>query len=65
MTRLWQDVRYGTRSLLRNRDFAAAVAVLAIGVGINTAVFSLVNAVLFRPLTFRPGAPRARIRSSC
>ena len=51
MGRIWQDFRYGLRSLARSPGFTAvAVITLGIGIGINTAVFSLVNALLFRPL---------------
>src|SRR5262245_36709222 len=46
MHSLVADLRYGTRSLLRAPSFAAAViAVLALGIGANTAMFSIVNAV--------------------
>jgi macrolide transport system ATP-binding/permease protein len=53
MRTFWQDVRYAARALGRGPGFAvAAVASLALGVGVNTAIFSFVNAALFRPLPF-------------
>jgi hypothetical protein len=50
---LAQDLRYSARSLWRSKTFTAvAVASLTLGIGANTAVFSVVSAVVFRPLPF-------------
>jgi hypothetical protein len=50
---LWQDVHYGLRALRRNPAFSIlAVLMLSVGIGANTAVFTVVNAVLFKPLAF-------------
>ncbi len=53
-----QDARYAVRTLLRNRRFAATVILtLALAIGMNTAVFSVIEAVLLRPLPY----PQTRV----
>ena len=62
MPTLIADVRYALRMMSRTPSFAvAAVSVLALGIGANTAIFSLVNAVLLRPLPFEEPERLVRI----
>jgi putative ABC transport system permease protein len=57
MFSLFSDFKHGLRVLLKNPTYtAAAIIVLALGIGANTAIFSVVNAVLLRPLPFRDPA---------
>jgi putative ABC transport system permease protein len=58
----WRDVRYAIRSLARSVSFTvAAVSTLALGVGITTAVFSIVSTVLLQPLPYRDSDRLVRI----
>src|SRR6202041_540145 len=52
---VFQDLRYATRMLRRNAGFTAvAVMALALGIGVNTAIFTLIESTLLRPISVKP-----------
>ena len=65
MEGLWQDLRYALRLLRRSpRNTAIAVAILALGIGANTALFSAINHLLLRPLPFKDSEHLVRVRDA-
>ena len=62
MESFWQDVRHGVRVLAKTRGLTTiAIVTLALGIGANTAIFSVVNAVLLRPLPYAEPANLVRV----
>src|SRR5689334_20447336 len=65
MEQIWRDLHYSARMILKRRGFAAiAITTLALGIGANTAIFSLVRGVLLRPLPFSEPERLIGIRES-
>jgi putative ABC transport system permease protein len=65
MESLFKDIRYSIRSLLNHPGFTLiAIVTLALGIGVNTAIFSVVRGVLLRPLPFSESERLIGIRES-
>lgn len=65
MNTLIQDMKYGLRMLVKNKGFSiVAILTLALGIGANTAIFSVINALLLRPLPFNEPERIVAIRSA-
>jgi putative ABC transport system permease protein len=65
MEQMIRDIRFGARTLLKNRGFAAlAILTLGLGIGANTAIFSVIDGVLLKPLPYASGDRLVLVRQS-
>ena len=65
MDSIIRDIRYGVRGLLKHPGFTAIVVItLALGIGASTAIFSVVNSVVLRPLPYRTAERIVAIRNT-
>ncbi|HWF86146.1 MAG TPA: ABC transporter permease [Vicinamibacterales bacterium] len=65
MEQLFRDIRFGVRTLLKNRGFAMlAILTLGLGIGANTAIFSVIDGVLLKPLPYANGNRLVLVRQS-
>src|ERR1700687_1817113 len=61
---IWRDLNFSLRMLVKNPSYAlVAVIAIALGIGANTAIFSVVNAVLIRPLPFKNPEQLVEVRT--